>query len=131
MRLILLTIGAALTCVACASIEKSEAIKTERMLSASGFQMRLADTPKKLTQLEAMTQRKLVPHQKDGKVIYVYADALECKCAYAGNERAQQRFQKLAIEQKLAKQQEMTASMNEDAAMNWDTWGGWGPWGPG
>ena len=90
--------------------------------------MRLADTPEKMAKLEKMTQRKLVPHEKDGKTFFVYADALECKCVYAGTQQAHQRFQRLAITQKLANQERMTASMNENASMNWGAWGGWGPW---
>jgi hypothetical protein len=128
MRRLLLTIGAAATCFACASIQKSEAIKTERTLAAAGFQMRLADTPQKMAKVEAMTQRKLVPHEKDGETMFVYADASECKCVYAGSQQAHQRFQQLAIQQKLAKQAENTAALNQDAAMDWDGWGGWGPW---
>lgn len=128
MRLMLLTIGAAATCFACASIQKSEAIKTERMLAAAGFQMRLADTPQKLAMIQPMPQRKLAPHEKDGKTFFLYADALECKCVYAGTQQAYQRFQRLATEQDLADQEEMTASMNEEAAMDWDAWGTWGPW---
>lgn len=128
MRLFLLTIGAAATCFACAAIHKGEAIKTERLLAASGFQMQLADTPQKMAKLETMTQRKLVPHQKDGMTFFVYADALECKCVYAGGQQANERFQRLLIQQDIANQEEMTASMNEDAAMDWGAWGPWGPW---
>jgi len=128
MKLLLLTIVAAATCFACASIQNSEAIKTERVLAAAGFQMRLADTPEKLAKVEAMTQRKLVPHEKDGETMFVYADATACKCVYAGTQQAHQRYQQLAIQQKLAKQAENTAAMNQDSAMDWDGWGGWGPW---
>lgn len=128
MRLLLLTIVAAATSFACASIQNSEAMKTERVLAAAGFQMRLADTPEKLAKVTAMTQRKLVPHEKNGETMFVYADATACKCVYVGTQQAHQRFQQLALQQKLANQQEMTAEMNQDTAMDWDGWGGWGPW---
>ena len=128
MKLLLLTIVAAATCFACALIQNSEAIKTERVLAAAGFQMRLANTPEKLAKVAAMTQRKLVPHEKDGETMFVYADATACKCVYAGTQQAHQRYQQLAIQQKLAKQAENTAAMNQDSAMDWDGWGGWGPW---
>ena len=122
------TVVAAATSFACASIQNSEAMKTERVLAAAGFQMRLANTPEKLAKVEAMTQRKLVPHEKDGETMFVYADATACKCVYAGTQQAHQRYQQLAIQQKLAKQAENTAAMNQDSAMDWDGWGGWGPW---
>lgn len=111
----------------CAWIQNRQAIETERILAAAGFQMKFADTPEKIAHLQTMTQRKLVPHQRDGKVYYVYADANECKCIYVGTEQAYQRYQKLAFEKRLANAQLQAAAMNRDASMNWNMWGGWGP----
>ena len=128
MRLLLATALVATLSLGCAAMQRSEAIKTERVLAAAGFQMKLADTPEKLAKVQAMTQRKLQPHDKDGEVFFVYADAMECNCVYVGNEAAHQRYQQLALKQKLADQARETAEMNENAAMEWNTWGAWGPW---
>lgn len=128
MRVLIATVLVTTFGLGCASIQRSEAIKTERLLAAAGFQMKLANTPEKLGKVEAMTQRKLQPHQKDGKVVFVYADAEECKCIYVGSEEAQQRFQALAVKQRLSDQARETAEMNQDAAMEWNAWGPWGPW---
>jgi len=127
---IFVLIGFTVTLAACAAIQNRDAMDTERMLAASGFQMRLADTPQKLDHLKSMTQRKLVPHQHSDKIYYVYADATFCQCLYVGNEKAYQRYQKLAIEKNIAENQRMAAEMNENASMNWGMWGPWGPWGP-
>ena len=121
-------IGIAVMFTACAAIQNRDAIGMERVLAASGFQMRLADTPQKLDHLKSMTQRKLVLHQHDDKIYYVYADASSCKCLYVGNEKAYQRYQKLAIEKSIAEHQRIAAEMNENSAMNWGLWGPWGPW---
>ncbi len=115
---------------ACAAIQNQNAIETERLLAASGFQMRLADTPEKLAHLKTLTQRRLVPHQHGGNIYYVYADATSCQCIYVGNEKAYGRYQKLALQKKIADEQRMAAEMNENASMNWGLWGPWGPWGP-
>jgi len=123
-------IGFAVMFTACAAIQNRDAIEMERVLAASGFQMRLADSPQKLDHLKSMTQRKLVLHQHDNKIYYVYADATSCKCLYVGNEKAYQRYQKLSIEKNIAEHQRMAAEMNENSAMNWGLWGPWGPWGP-
>ena len=123
-------IGFAVMFTACAAIQNRDAIEMERVLAASGFQIRLADTPQKLDHLKSMTQRKLVLHQHDNKIYYVYADATSCKCLYVGNEKAYQRYQKLSIEKNIAEHQRMAAEMNENSAMNWGLWGPWGPWGP-
>jgi len=122
--------GLAFFLPACAAIQNQNAMDTERLLAASGFQMRLADTPEKLEHLKTLTQRKPVPHEKDGKVYYVYADAAYCQCLYIGNEKAYQRYQKLALQKEIAEEQRMAAEMNANASMNWGLWGPWGPWGP-
>lgn len=122
-----LFIGLIITLTACAALQNREAIETERLLSAAGFRIRLADTPEKLDHLKDLTQRKLVQHERNGRVYYIYADAQHCKCLYAGNEEAYQRYQKLALDKQIAEDRRMAAEMNEDAAMKWGLWGPWGP----
>jgi len=106
-------IGFAVMLTACAAIQNRDAMDTERMLAASGFQMRLADSPEKLDHLKSMTQRKLVLHQHNGKIYYIYADATFCKCLYVGNEKSYQRYQKLSIEKNIAENQRMAAEMKK------------------
>jgi hypothetical protein len=115
----------AVTLANCAS---QEAKSTEQLLAAADFQVRYADTPQKLAKLETLTQRKLVAHPSGGGIRYVYADAAGCKCLYAGNEQAYQRYQKLVVEENIADEQEMTASMNRDAEMDWGLWSPWSPY---
>lgn len=104
----------------CAAIQKSDATSTEQLLVAAGFKMQLADTPEKVAHLKTLTQRKVVPHDKDGKNVYIFADAEYCKCIYAGNQENNQRYQSLLVKQNIAE-------MNEDASMDWGMWGpGWG-----
>ncbi|CAB1079527.1 hypothetical protein D1AOALGA4SA_7237 [Olavius algarvensis Delta 1 endosymbiont] len=100
----------------CASIEKSNATDAQQMLAAAGFKMKLADTPEKLAHLKTLTQRKVVPHDKDGKPVYIYADAEFCRCLYAGDEDAYDRYEKMVV-------RENVAEMNEAAEMNWGMWG--------
>jgi hypothetical protein len=107
----------------CAAMRREEAQQTESILSAAGFQMKPADTPDRIAHLSTMTPRKIVPHTKDGKLFYVYADPKGCNCLFVGDEQAYQRYQQLALKQQLAQEQLMAAQMNEDAAMNWGLWG--------
>ena len=123
--IVILLFGMLILSVAnCAS---QEAKSTEQLLAAAGFQVRYADTPQKLGKLQTLTQRKLVAHPSEGTIRYVYADAAGCKCVYAGDEAAYQRYQELAVQERIADERLMTAQMNQDAAMDW---GGWGPWYP-
>ena len=103
----------------CAAMQKSEATDTEQLLAAAGFIMKSADTPEKLAHLKTLTQLKVVPHDRDGKVHFVYADAAYCQCLYAGNQEAYQRYENLTVKQNIAQ-------MNEDAMMNWGMRGPWG-----
>ena len=114
----------------CAAIEKQNAMDTERLLAASGFKMKLADTPQKMAALEGLPQRKLVPQQHDGKVYFYYADATSCKCMYVGSEKSYQQFQNLANQRKMAQDYRWAAQANMDSRMNFGMWGHWGPWGP-
>jgi membrane-bound lytic murein transglycosylase len=105
----------------CASVKKSNATDTENLLAASGFRMKQADTPEKLEHLKTLTQRKVVPQDRNGTTYYIYADAEFCKCLYAGNEEAYQKFRNLSEKQNIAE-------MNENAAMDWGMWGPWPGW---
>ena len=127
VRSTVIVIGLGIILAGCAAIQNQKAIEMERLLAAAGFQIRLADTPEKLRHLKTLTQRKLVPHQRDGHVYYVYADASSCQCLYAGTEKTYQHYQKLALQHEIAEEQRVAAEMNEDAVMNWGMWGPLGP----
>jgi hypothetical protein len=105
----------------CAALRQSDAMDMERSLAAAGFQMKMANTPKRLAQVESLPQRKLtrVPYRDESR--FVYADEQFCKCVYVGTEAAYDRYQRLEIKQKIAEEK-------LEASMNWDDWGVWGPW---
>jgi len=124
-KIVILLAGLAIVAGGCVTQEIKQ---TEPLLAASGFKIKFAETPEQISNLQSMTPHTLVPHDKDGETLWVYADPKVCKCVYVGNEKAYQEYEKLAFKQRLANQQQMTAAMNEDAAMNWGLWGGWGPW---
>jgi hypothetical protein len=89
----------------CLKSPNQKAIDTERLLAASGFKMRLADTPEKLTHIKALAQRQILIHKSEGELLYVYVDAEHCQCVYAGGEEAYRRYQNLAREKKLSVRQ--------------------------
>lgn len=109
----------------CASMGAQD---TEDMLSAAQFTMKKADTPAKLSLLRSLTQNKIMAHSKNGKNYYIYADAAQCQCLYAGTEINYQQYQQIRLAKNIADDQLAAAEMNQSAMMNW---GGWGPWGPG
>ncbi len=116
-----LVISTLVVTAGCASIEKSNALATERELAAAGFQMKFAKTPEQIAKARALPQRTLTPTPgPDGNNRFVWADATDCKCIYVGSEAAYDRYQKLSATQQIAEENEM-------ASMNWGAWGGWGP----
>ena len=122
-RCALVVLGLALA--GCAAIERQETGQTEQLLAAAGFATRPADTPAKLADLERLQQHKLVRHDRDGEITYVYADATDCKCLYTGDQENYDQFEKLRVQEDVAQQEEMAAEMNQQAAMNWEMWGPW------
>jgi len=115
------TMAAAILCTAlagCTAIEKSDAEDAEQALAAAGFQMKLADTPALEAQMKKLPQRKLTHVERDGKLFFVYADDLVCKCLYVGDQAAYQRYEKLSLEENIAADEAMTD-------MDWSAWGAW------
>lgn len=110
-----------ITLAGCAAMEKSDARDTERVLAAAGFQMEFADTPALQQEMKKLPQHKLAHPTRDGKLFFVYADNLSCRCLYIGSESAYQRYQRLALERNISLDESMTADMN------WDAWGSWAP----
>lgn len=109
--------------VGCAAMQKDNTQTTEQTLSAAGFQMKLADTPAKLAQLQGLPQRKLVSQQQNGAIRYIYVDAQYCQCVYAGTETNYQEYQKLALQRQIALEGVSAAQMD---TMDWEMWGPWG-----
>jgi len=97
-------------------------LTTEQLLAAAGFHKKVADTPEKLAHIEMLTPaRKLVAHQRDGHLYYVYADPGLCKCLYVGTPAQYQ----LALEKRLANDELVALQEHQDDA---SLWGLWAPW---
>lgn len=101
------------------------AAQKERQLSASGFQMKLADTAEKETHLTSLQQRKLFPTTMNGDVVWVYADVKGCNCMYVGSDTDYQRYQKMVVRQQEIEEQQEAAEDLDDASMQWGLWGPW------
>jgi hypothetical protein len=104
-------------------IKARNAADMEQLLSAAGFKMKPADTPEKLSHLKTLTRQRLVPHEHNGNVHYVYADANFCKCLYVGDQEAYERYRKLAVQKRMAEGQMRALEVNPDGSMDWGTWG--------
>src|SRR5205809_166657 len=100
-------------------------LTTEQLLTAAGFDKKVADTPERLAHLERLTPaRKLVAHRRDGKLYYVYADPEMCKCLYVGTATQY----RIALEKRMANEELVAMQEHqEDDALLWALWAPW-PW---
>jgi len=114
----------------CAAKRTLNDMNTERMLHAAGFQVKFADTPEKLEMLKGLAQRKIIPHPRDGKMYYLYADAASCQCLYMGTAEAYQRYIDYQVNHGIAEDNRKVSQANAAAAtpVNMGVWGVWGPW---
>jgi len=124
----LISVFLMLALAGCAMNRNQKAVEMERLLAASGFKMRLADSESKLAQLKELPQRKLVAQNWGGKVSYIYADASDCKCAYVGDEAAYKRFQDLALQRQIAEEDRRAAEGDQPAEMEGGGWRFDKPW---
>lgn len=118
----LISVCLMLALAGCAMNRNQKTVEMERLLAASGFKMRLADTESKLAQLKELPQRKLVAQNWGGKVRYVYADASDCKCAYVGDEEAYKHFQDLALQRQISEEDRRAAERDMPAGMDGGAW---------
>lgn len=107
----------------CAMLKAQQTKDTEQLLTEAGFKMKLADTPAKMAHLRTLSQNKIMAHQKDGSVYYIYADAANCQCFYWGKEQSYRNFLLLQEQQNIANEERMEAEMNEQEYLDWDTMG--------
>ena len=113
----------------CAAIERQEAVDTEKLLAAAGFQMRPADSAERLQDLASMPPHTIVARREGAKTVYTYADAQNCRCLYVGGSKAYAEYRRLAVSEEIAR--DMSAASMNAASMNWNVWGSWDPrWGP-
>jgi hypothetical protein len=94
----------------------------EDLLAAAGFQVRIADSPERLTALRSLPPNKFVTKVVNGQPVYLYADPLVCRCVYFGNQQNWAAYRQEVLAKQLADEAQMTALMYQSA---WD----WGPWG--
>ena len=110
----------AISIIACAATRDSKIVDMQKLLTAAGFKMGVADTPQKLAELKKLPQRELVPREDGTKLVYIYADAQKCSCAFVGDEQAYQKYQKLTRAKQIADQDRREAVRNKQREMDSD-----------
>jgi hypothetical protein len=118
-------VALAIALAGCTAIQKQQAAQAQQLLAAAGFELQMADTPERQATLQSVVpQRKVFSVAAADGPRFVYADAEFCQCAYAGDQQAYERYQRMVTRQRLAAEQDMAAQMGDDPAMP----GAWSPW---
>jgi hypothetical protein len=99
--------------------------QTTDLLTAAGFKLLPADTPKKQELLSTLPKGQLSLITWKGKTFYVQPAAAPNQ-AYVGTPAEYQTYQQLRLAKQISNENLMAAQMNQDAM---DSWGG--AWGPG
>jgi hypothetical protein len=112
----------------CASWDASS---QESLLSAAGFKTRTPSTPQQEAMFARMAPYTVERRERNGKVLYAYADKNQ-HLLYIGGEAEYQRYKQLGLQKSIADNQLQAAQINEDATLFSQTYWGpyWGPWNP-
>lgn len=96
----------------------------ENKLAAAGFVVRPANTPERQAALASLPPNRVVQRFHDDKVAYLYADPVDCKCLYVGNQGAYSRYQQQRLQQHLADEQVEASQFDYGGGFGWGPWGG-------
>ena len=91
---------------------------TETALRDAGFEKKPADTPAELDHLKTLNQQKLIRHERNGMVYYVYADIDGCECMYIGDEEAYRQYRRI-MERIREMEDPFPDAGDIDPEMNW------------
>ena len=124
----------------CASLGASS---TESLLSAAGFRTRTPSTPKQQALYSQLAAYKLERREKNGKVLYTYADKQK-GIVYIGGETEYRQYKRLAVQQSpqenyvedppdddgtITESQLKAAEINETLSLDWGPdWELWQVW---
>jgi len=96
--------------------------QTTDLLTAAGFKLVPADTPKKQELLNTLPKSQLSLITWKGKTFYVQPAAVPNQ-AYVGTPAEYQTYQQLRLAKQLSNDNLMAAQMNQDAMDRWSAWG--------
>jgi hypothetical protein len=83
-KALILAAVAVLILAGCAGAPIDKTLQTEELLGTAGFQLKMADTPTKFERISRIPQKQVVRGMVKGREVYVWADAADCRCFYAG-----------------------------------------------
>jgi hypothetical protein len=96
----------------------------ETFLTAAGFKVVVATTPKQEQRLKALPPGKITTVQRNGKTYYVFPDVAHNQI-YLGTPNEYQNYRQILADSKIAEQDRMGAEMLSADGDDWNDWGSW------
>jgi hypothetical protein len=96
----------------------------ENFLTAAGFKLVPATTPKQEQKLKSLPPGKITTVQRNGKTYYVFPDVAHNR-VYLGTPNEYQNYRQIVADSKIADQDRMSAEMEADGADDWNDWDSW------
>jgi hypothetical protein len=84
MELWKLTAATVLIISGCAGAPVDKTLQAEELLGTAGFRLKMADKPATLERINRIPQKQIVRGIIKDHEVYVWADAVGCRCYYAG-----------------------------------------------
>jgi hypothetical protein len=97
---------------------------TETFLTAAGFKVVMATTPKQQQKLKSLPPDKISTVQRNGKTYYVFPDVAHNQI-YLGTPNEYQNYRQIVADSKIAEQDRMGAEMESADGEDWNDWGSW------
>ena len=97
--------------------------KKEQLLGAAGFRSVTPSTPAQVARLKSLPQGHLTPITKNGKTLFVLADAKQNRL-FVGNQSQYQAYKQIKLNNQLSNEKLATSDLNADASAEWNAWGG-------
>ena len=82
--LMILAPGMFLVLAGCSGKPVNKTLQAEEALIGAGFQLKMADTPAKVERISRIPQKKVVRAMIKDREVYLWADAVGCRCYYKG-----------------------------------------------
>jgi hypothetical protein len=97
---------------------------TETFLTAAGFKLVVATTPKQEQRLKSLPPGKISMVQRNGKTYYVFPDAAHNQI-YLGTPNEYQNYRQIVADSNIAAQDRVDAEMGAAGGDDWNDWDSW------
>jgi hypothetical protein len=118
---LLAAIGLLLAIAGCAAPPTQVAQRGD-MLTAAGFQVRVADSPHRVDQMKRLPLNQFVTRVRNGQKVYLYSDPPGCNCVYLGTQQNWDAYQQQLAARQMAREDAISAA---ESQAEWD-FGAWG-----